>query len=438
MTRPIDESHDPALRSWVESANRPDTDFPIQNLPFGVFERRGMLEQPRVGVAIGNQVLDLARCIELGLLEELPADIRAACIEPALNGLCALGASASIRLRHQLVRLLRTDASRAEPGALVPLEEADLKLPARIGNYTDFYASIFHATHVGRFFRPDNPLMPNYKYVPIAYHGRASSIVASGTPVRRPWGQTKQPSDSQPSFQPSRMLDYEVEIGTLIGVGNDLGRPIRLDDAESHVFGLCLLNDWSARDIQAWEYQPLGPFLAKSFATSVSPWIVTLEALAPYRHPAFARDPGDPKPLPYLSSASNAAEGAIDVMVEAMIGTAHMRDQGLPPARLSRSALRNMYWTIPQMVTHHTSNGCNLQSGDLLGSGTLSGDGDDELGCLLEITRQGSQSIALPTGEQRTYLEDGDEVIFKGYCVREGYARIGFGACSGIILPALQ
>jgi fumarylacetoacetase len=438
MTRPIDESHDPALRSWVESANRADCDFPVQNLPFGVFERRGILEQPRIGVAIGDQVLDLARCAELGLLEELPADIRAACAEPALNALCALGAAASARLRHQLIRLLRADASRAEPAALVPMDEAELKVPARIGNYTDFYASIFHATHVGRFFRPDNPLMPNYKYVPIAYHGRASSIVASGTPVQRPWGQIKPAAESLPSFQPSRMLDYEVEIGVLIGSGNDLGHPIPLDEADDHVFGLCLLNDWSARDIQAWEYQPLGPFLAKSFATTVTPWIVTLDALAPYRGPAFRRDAGDPPPLPYLYSLQNAEQGGIDVTVEAMIRSARMREEGLSPLRLSRSTLREMYWTIPQMLAHHTSNGCNLLSGDLLGSGTVSGERNDALGCLLEITRQGSQPIALPTAEQRTYLEDGDEVIFNGCCMREGFARLGFGTCSGTILPAVR
>ena len=289
MTRPIDESHDPALRSWVESANHPDSEFPIQNLPFGVFRRRGSAEPHRIGVAIGDQVLDLRQCCELGLLQDVPADVQAALAASALNGLMALGASAMRIVRQRLVRLLSADSSRAEPRALVPMSDVEMVVPATVGDYTDFYASVFHATRVGRLFRPDNPLLPNYKHVPIGYHGRASSIIPSGTPVRRPWGQTKGPDQPEPAFRPTRMLDYELEVGVFVGPGNTLGTPVPIDEAEDHLFGLCLLNDWSARDIQAWEYQPLGPFLAKSFATTVSPWVVTLEALAPFRCPAFAR-----------------------------------------------------------------------------------------------------------------------------------------------------
>jgi fumarylacetoacetase len=278
--------------------------------------------------------------------------------------------------------------------------------------------------------------MPNYKYVPIAYHGRASSIVASGTPVRRPCGQTKGAKQAAPSFGPSRMLDYEVEVGLFVGRGNDLAGAVPIEDAEDHLFGLCLLNDWSARDIQVWEYQPLGPFLAKSFATTVSPWVVTLEALAPFRCPAFRRPAGDPQPLPHLSSPSDTRQGGIDVQLDALIRSARMREQGLEPIRFSRSSLRDIYWTASQMVAHHASNGCNLRAGDLIGTGTVSGPSDEELGCLLEITRQGRRSVSLPTGEQRGYLEDGDEVIIRGCCEREGFARIGLGACSGVIVAA--
>jgi fumarylacetoacetase len=438
MTRPLDESHDPALRSWVESANRPDSDFPIQNLPFGAFRRRGSNGPHRLGVAIGDDVLDLFRCSELGLLQELPAHVQAVLATSVLNGLMALGAPALRMLRRCLVRLLSANSSRAEPGALVAMADVALAVPSVIGDYTDFYASVFHATRVGRLFRPDHPLLPNYKFVPIGYHGRASSIVASEAPIRRPWGQIKGPDQPHPAFVPTRMLDFELEVGVYVGAGNALGTPVPIDQAEDHIFGLSLLNDWSARDIQAWEYQPLGPFLAKSFATTVSPWVVTLEALAPFRSPAFPRAADDPPPLPYLSSAANTSSGGVDVQLEVAMRSERMREQGVPPVRVGRSSLRDLYWTPAQLLTHHTSNGCNLRPGDLLGTGTVSGPEDDNRGCLLELTANGRQPFTLPGGEQRGYLADGDEVTLRGYCEREGFRRIGFGPCRGIVSPALD
>jgi fumarylacetoacetase len=454
MTRPIDDSHDPALRSWVESANHPDSEFPVQNLPFGVFRRRGAAEPHRIGVAIGDQVFDLRQCCELGLLQDVPADVQAALAASALNGLMALGASAMRVVRQHLVRLLSADSSRAEPRALVPMADVEMVVPATVGDYSDFYASIYHATRVGRLFRPDNPLLPNYKYVPIGYHGRASSIVPSGTPVRRPWGQTKGqtegqtegqtkgqtkgPDQAEPAFRPTRMLDYELEVGVFVGPGNTLGTPVQIDEAEDHLFGLCLLNDWSARDIQAWEYQPLGPFLAKSFATTVSPWVVTLEALAPFRCPAFARGAEDPAPLPYLSSAANVSLGGLDLRLDVEIQSARMREQHIAPACIGRSSLRELYWTIAQLLTHHTSNGCNLRPGDIMGTGTVSGPDEANRGCLLELTSNGRQPLTLPGGEERGYLADGDEVTLRGYCERDGFRRIGFGACRGIIIAALD
>jgi fumarylacetoacetase len=312
----------------------------------------------------------------------------------------------------------------------------EMQVPAAIGDYTDFYASVFHATRVGRLFRPDNPLLPNYKYVPIGYHGRASSIVASGTPVRRPWGQTKGPDESQPAYRPTRMLDFELEVGVFVGRGNALGAPVALHEAEDHVFGLCLLNDWSARDIQAWEYQPLGPFLAKSFATTVSPWLVTLDALAPFRAPAFPRATGDPPPLPHLSSPADATGGGVDLRLDVALSSQRMREQSMSPVVIAHSSLRDLYWTIAQLVTHHSSNGCNLRPGDVLGTGTVSGASDDSCGCLLELTANGRQPLALPGGETRAYLADGDEVVFRGYCEREGFRRIGLGTCRGIVAAA--
>jgi fumarylacetoacetase len=436
MIRPIDATHDPSLHSWVESANQKDTDFPIQNLPFGVFRTKDSGETSRIGVAIGDQILDLALCCEVGLLQELPQELQDACAASNLNQLMAMGSGAWSALRYRLSDLLRSDRQKPPPETeiLIPMSEAELLLPASIGDYTDFYASIFHATNVGKFFRPDNPLLPNYKYVPIAYHGRASSIVPTGTSVQRPKGQIKDPEAPAPSFLPSQRLDYELEVGFFIGVGNELGQPISIDNAEEHIFGLCLVNDWSARDIQAWEYQPLGPFLSKSFATTISPWVVTLEALAPFRCPAFERAEADPPPLPYLYSPLDARLGGIELTVEVLLRSAQMRDRGMAPLRLSHASFQQMYWTLAQMLTHHSSNGCNLRSGDLLASGTVSGAEEDSQGCLLELTQRGSKSIELPTGEVRSFLANGDEVILRGYCEKEGYARVGFGECWGIVL----
>ena len=352
----------------------------------------------------------------------------------SLNALMALGRPYWRLLRERLSELLGDAENRemVDP-LLVPMAEAEMLLPAAIGDYTDFYASVYHATNVGRLFRPDNPLLPNYKWVPIGYHGRASSIVPSGAHVARPYGQAKDATDPAPRFGPSRSLDYELEVGLFVGAGNPLGQPIAIDAAGEHIFGLCLLNDWSARDLQSWEYQPLGPFLAKSFATSISPWVVTLEALDPFRAPAFARPEGDPQPLPYLSAAADRERGGIDLTLEVRLSSQKMRADGLAPLLVSRGNLRDLYWTPAQLVTHHASNGCNLRPGDLLATGTVSGPTRDSAGCLLEITRRGADPLALPNGESRRFLEDGDEVIFRGYCRREGVARIGFGECRGTV-----
>jgi fumarylacetoacetase len=317
------------------------------------------------------------------------------------------------------------------------MDEVEMLVPVEIGNFTDFYASVYHATNIGKMFRPDNPLMPNYKWVPIGYHGRASSIVISGAPIHRPVGQTKDHSADVPVFGPSRVLDYELEVGLFVGKGNEQGKPVKIGEAEDHIFGLCLVNDWSARDIQRWEYQPLGPFLSKSFATTISPWIVTMEALAPFRAPAFERPAGDPQPLPYLDSPDNRERGGFDIKLEVLISTVQMREKGIAQHRLSGSNTRDLYWTFAQMLTHHASNGCNLQAGDLIASGTVSGAAKDSQGCLIELTERGSKPVELPTGEIRRFLEDGDEVILRGYCEREGFRRIGFGECRGIILPSM-
>ena len=438
MSGSINATHDPSLRSWVESANQKDTDFPIQNLPFGVFRPQGSAEPSRIGVAIGDQLLDLVICCEAGFLQELPEKLQEACAAPNLNPLMAMGSDAMSALRRCLSELLRYDEQTPPPERkiLIPMSEAELLLPAAIGDYTDFYASIFHATNVGKLFRPDNPLLPNYKYVPIAYHGRASSIVPSGTSIKRPKGQRKKPEESAPSFGASQLLDYELEVGFFVGVGNELGQAIAIAHAEEHIFGLCLVNDWSARDIQAWEYQPLGPFLSKSFTTTVSPWVVTLEALAPFRCPAFQRAEADPLPLPYLSSSLDASSGGIDLTVEVLLRSAQMREAGMEPFRLSRASFKQMYWTLAQMLTHQSSNGCNLRPGDLLASGTVSNAEAGSQGCLLEITQRGSKPVELPTGEVRAFLCDGDEVILRGYCEKEGYAKVGFGECRSIVLPA--
>jgi fumarylacetoacetase len=429
----LNSTHDPALTSWVESANRPDSEFPIQNLPFGLFKSDLSLA---IGVAIGDQILDLDRAARAGLLNGLSQKTVDACSGCSLNMLMGLGPGHWSPLRQGLSDLLRSGSQRqsaVEP-LLVPMSEVEMRVPACIGDYTDFYASIHHATNVGALFRPDNPLLPNYKYVPIGYHGRASSIMRSGEPIRRPCGQTKDAASAAPVFGPTRALDYELEVGFFVGPGNELGQPIDIEKAPSQIFGLCLLNDWSARDIQSWEYQPLGPFLAKNFATSISPWIVTIEALAPFRVPPYQRPEGDPAPLPYLTGAEDQERGGIDLTLEVRLASRQMRESGVSPMRLSQGNLRNLYWTLAQLLTHHASNGCNLQPGDLLASGTVSGPTPGERGCLLELTRRGADPIRLPTGEMRKFLEDGDEIILSGYCRREGFARIGFGECRGTVI----
>ena len=424
------------LTSWIESANDPASDFPIQNLPYGVFLLAG---RQRIGVAIGNQILDLNACAQAGLLANLSTHLHSACTAEWLNPLMALGQSAWSDLRNLLIALLSTEADLSTRERLAPclvsMRDARMQLPAQIGDYTDFYASIHHARRVGALFRPDNPLLPNYKHIPIAYHGRASSIVASGTDISRPSGQTKSASGN-PGFGPSRSLDYELEVGFFIGPGNPLGQPISIAHAEQHIFGLCLVNDWSARDIQTWEYQPLGPFLAKSFATTISPWVVPLAALAPYRAPAPSREPGDPEPLPYLRPPS-IHSSAIDLVLEVHLDSRLMRQVGTAPMRLSTVNLRHLYWTPPQMLAHHTSNGCNLRPGDLIATGTVSGPDEGSEGCLLE-KRHNPEPICLPSGELRSFLEDGDRVTLCGHCEKPGLPRIGFGSCAGTIVAALQ
>lgn len=438
MTASTNRTHDPSARSWVASAQRAGTDFPIQNLPFGVFRRRdGGAGQPRIGVAIGEEILDLALAADAGSLQGLDPDVLAAVRSERLNGVMALAPEARAALRERLFDLLREGSKApASPATLVSASQVELLLPAEIGDYTDFYTSVFHATNVGSMFRPDNPLLPNYKYVPIGYHGRSSSIVVSGTPVVRPSGQLKDDAAPAPVLGPTKGLDYECEVGAFVANGNPLGTPVPLADAERHLFGLCLLNDWSARDVQRWEYQPLGPFLAKNFATTISPWVVTMEALAPFRVPAFSRPASDPEPLPYLSEARDRASGGIAMAVEVWLGTAAMRAAGMPPVRLSESNLATMYWTMAQLVAHHTSNGCNLRPGDLFGSGTLSGPTRESRGCLLELTWRGTEPLTLPSGEERRFLQNGDEVILRGHCHREGFASIGFGECRGVVESA--
>lgn len=433
----LNETHDPLAQSWVASANAPDTDFPLQNLPFGVFRRQGSAEPCRGGVAIGDRIVDLAALQALGVFEGEAATALAAAAGPTLNPLMALGAPAASALRLALSRALREGSPLAArlDACLVAQAQAEYAVPAQIGDYTDFYTSIHHATNVGRLFRPDNPLLPNYQWVPIGYHGRCSSIGVSGQAFRRPLGQTRAPDAERPVLGPSRRLDYELELGVFIGRGNALGQPVPLDEAEDHVFGLCLFNDWSARDLQAWEYQPLGPFLSKNFASTLAPWIVTLEALAPYRV-GWTRPAADPQPLAYLESPALRAAGAIDIRLEVALETAAMRAGGRAPARLSLTSFRHAYWSVSQMVAHHTVNGCNLSPGDLLGSGTQSGPTPAEAGSLLELTRGGKEPLPLPDGETRTFLDDGDTVILRGWCEREGYRRIGFGECRGTVLPA--
>ncbi|MFH6784559.1 MULTISPECIES: fumarylacetoacetase [Methylobacterium] len=431
----LDHTHDPAARSCVPGADG-HPDFPIQNLPLGVFSPGEGAGRP--GVAIGDHIVDLAATQEAGLLTGEASRAVAAAQGGDLAGLLALGGGPRRALRTQLFALLSAESPERDrvPPLLHEAASCTLHLPARIGDYTDFFVGIHHATNTGRQFRPDQPLLPNYKHVPVGYHGRASSIRPSGVPVRRPHGQAKPPHLDAPVFGPSRRLDYELELGVWIGPGNALGTPVPVGEAADRIAGFCLLNDWSARDIQGWEYQPLGPFLAKSFATTISPWIVTPEALAPFRIPQAARPSGDPDPLPYLLDPVDQAGGALDLDLEILLSTRASREAGLPPHRVARSNARHMYWTVAQMVAHHTSGGCNLRPGDLLGTGTLSGPEPDSCGSLLETTQGGKVPVRLDNGEERRFLEDGDEVTLVAYGRREGFASIGFGACRALVLPA--
>jgi len=420
----INDTHDINLKSWVESANDPTTDFPIQNLPICKLIYRNEL---KIGIPIGDFVLDFGPYYDSFVAdgyEEITIEL-----------------AASPKTRQQLISDLSFGVDESKRNLirdyyLIPIQSCRFVTPFEIHDYTDFYCSIFHATNVGAMFRPDNPLLPNYKYVPIGYHGRASSIVVSGTDVKRPKGQNRADAEKPPIYIPAKNLDYEMEVGFFVGKGNNLGDTIPIENAEEHIFGLCLVNDWSARDIQAWEYQPLGPFLAKNFATTVSPFVVTMEALAPFRVPAFERDADDPQPLPYLQSDHNQQFGGFDIKLEVYIQTEKMRAENVEPFMISRSNMKDLYWTIGQMLAHHASNGCNLQTGDLMATGTVSGREKSERGCLLEMTWRGKEPIELPNGEQRRFLEDGDEIIMKGYCERSGFRRIGFGECRGRILPA--
>lgn len=428
MTIILNDTHDPALQSWVESANDPTTDFPIQNLPLGRFRRPDELDW-RIGVAIGDQVLDLRRT------RTIDSD--------NINRLMRLRQPARLALRRAISQGLRHGSQLEERfrDALIPQADVEICVPCEIGDYTDFYTSIHHATSVGRQFRPDNPLLPNYKWVPIGYHGRASTIGVSspglGHAFRRPLSQLKLPDTPEPALGPSRKLDYELELGVFISRPNAAGEPIPIGNAEEHVFGLALFNDWSARDVQAWEYQPLGPFLSKNFASTLSPWIVTLDALAPFRRP-FIRPEGDPAPLPYLDSPENRESGAIGIELEVWLQTEAMRAKGHAGDRLSTSNYADAYWTVAQLVAHHTVNGCTLRDGDLFGSGTLSGPSPEQGGSLLELSRGGKQPVQLSNGEQRAFLEDGDTVILRASCTRDGFRRIGFGECRGTVLPARQ
>ncbi len=439
----VNETHDQNLKSWVESANDPDTDFPIQNLPFCNFSfKKDDAIWNVTGVVIGDYIFNIGNAVSLfdGELSKIATECGDACgnfyflNDESINKLSSL--------RKRISEVLSENADEETQNIvkqnLIPIDKCELLVPFgnEINDYTDFYCSIYHATNVGKLFRPDNPLLENYKWIPIGYHGRASSIVVSGTDFKRPKGQNRSDQEKPPVYIPSKALDYEMEVGFFVGKGNELGETIDIKDAEEHIFGLCLVNDWSARDIQGWEYQPLGPFLGKSFATTVSPFVVTMEALAPFRVPAFEREEGDPQPLPYLSAEQNEKFGGIDLKLEVYIQTKKMRDDGDEPFLLSRSNLKDLYWTIGQMLTHHASNGCNLNVGDLMATGTMSGKEDSERGCLLEITKRGSEPVELPNGETRKFLEDYDEIIMKGFCEREGFRRIGFGECRGMVLPA--
>jgi len=436
-----DTTTDPTLRSWVASANRAGADFPIQNLPFGVFRRTESLEAPRVGIAIGDDILDVAACLAAGLFASASEEARSAarvCASPSLNALMERGPIARRALRAAVSALLADSTPvhlrQTAEYALVSQQQAEMFLPVAIGDYTDFYASVHHATNVGSMFRPDNPLLPNYKWVPIGYHGRSSTIVVSGSAVVRPSGQRKGPNDDIPTVGPSRSLDYELELGAFVGAGSTIGSVIPLAQAEDHLFGVCILNDWSARDIQSWEYQPLGPFLAKNFASTISAWVVTTDALAPFRAPLAPRAVDDPQPLPYLDDAADRAAGGFALTMEVALQTARMREAGQAAERLTRGSTLDLYWSMAQMLAHHASGGCAMRVGDLLGSGTVSGSARESRGCLIELTWRGSEPITLSNGETRTFLEDGDEVVMTAYAEREGAVRIGLGACRGQVV----
>ncbi|MCH2149085.1 MAG: fumarylacetoacetase [Phycisphaerales bacterium] len=425
----IDHTHNSSLTSWVKSASAEGCDFTIQNLPFGIF--RGEDGNGRIGVAIGDQILDVQAAIADGALE-LPGDTACALCAATLNAFMGQGASSWRVARHAISALLSSEAEARE-GLLHPMEGAEMLLPASIGDYTDFYAARHHATNVGRMFRPDgDPLLPNYLHLPVGYHGRASSVVVSGTPIRRPLGQLK-PDDGDPIFGPCRLLDHELEFAAFVGPGNQMGTRIDIADAMDHIFGIVILNDWSARDIQKWEYQPLGPFNAKNFASSISPWVVTIDALAPYRRSGPDRQSGDPDVLEYLKPVT---DDVLDVVCEASLASADMRQQGAPAHRLSHGNLGDLTWSFAQMLAHHTSTGCPMHPGDLLGSGTISGPQEDARGCMLELTWRGTNPVQLPDGTERKFLLDGDELTINAWCEAEGAARIGFGSCSGVIEPA--
>jgi fumarylacetoacetase len=441
---PLDRTHDGAVKSWLESANRPESYFPLQNLPFAVFRRKKGAEVFRGGVALGDEVIDLEGLIRSGLLSGLAIKAAAACAQPALNGFLSMGPEAWRALRHAIFSLfeastdLVSDPIKREAliGCLVPQAEVEYKLPVQIGDYTDFYTSLDHARNISKLLRSDGSLPPNFQWMPLAYHGRVSSIGLSGQQVHRPLGQRLSLGKEVPEFGECARLDYELELGIYIGVGNRQGAMIPIDRAERHVFGLCLLNDWSARDIQTWEAPPLGPFLAKNFATTISPWIVTMDALLPFRH-AWERPAEHPQPLAYLDSVENRTAGGIDIQLEVWLESARQRANGTPATKLSHTNFRHQYWTLAQMVAHHTVGGCNLRSGDLLGSGTISGPATEEAGAMIELTAAGRSPISLGNGEVRSFIEDGDTVIMKAWCERSGFARIGFGENRGEVLPAL-
>ena len=440
----LNNTHNPELKSWVESANIEDCDFPIQNLPFAIFRRANSSEKFRGGVAIGDQIVDLAALSKMGqaqncdgFSDQVVGQALIACSQTTLNDFMAMPASTWSALRAALSKALAKGSASASAieQCLVSQNEVEFDLPCRIGDYTDFYTSIHHATTVGALFRPDNPLLPNYKWLPIGYHGRSSSIGVSGQQFHRPQGQTKAPDADKPSLGPCKRLDYEMEVGIYIGNGNAMGDKIDIDDVDDHIFGLCLFNDLSARDIQGWEYQPLGPFLAKNFASTVSPWIITNEALAPFRL-AWNRDQADPQPLDYLSSDRNSDLGSYDVQLEVFLETSKMRESAQAPQKLTQSSFRHSYWTVGQMMAHHTVNGCNLVAGDFFGSGTQSGPEQGEAGSMLELSDGGKREIKLDNGEVRTFLADGDNIIMRGHCQKDGVTRIGFGEVSALVLPA--